>query len=169
MLFAACESALTEPLKSGDRQVLPDYETLSCTLDTEPPELVMLLDLHNQSRNDGARCGVKRKPTVPSLQWNCELTLAARKHADDMHVNDFLGHQGSGGSSIGDRATAAGYVWREISENVAQGYQDHALVFEGWISSRAHCSNIMSRRYQQFGAAKTGNSWVVMLGRERDF
>lgn len=141
----------------------------TCSIEKVPNDLLELLSLHNQSRAKGGRCGAARKPPASSLQWSCELALASKIHAKDMETNDFLSHLGSDNSTIGLRATRAGYRWREVSENVAQGYQSSISAFDGWVNSQAHCINIMSDAYQEFGAARVGEYWVVMLGRRKDF
>ena len=128
-------------------------------------ELQALMLLHNQSRRDGLRCGLGRTRSAPPLRWNCELALAAQDHAQDMAANDFLAHRGSNNAALGARATSAGYRWRNISENIAQGHQTAELVYRSWTDSSAHCENIIDQRYNEFGAAKVGLHWVVILGR----
>jgi uncharacterized protein YkwD len=54
----------------------------------------------------------------PALTRVNELDQAALAHATDMAKNNFLGTQGSDGSSIGDRLTRAGYAWQSAGEIV---------------------------------------------------
>jgi hypothetical protein len=54
----------------------------------------------------------------PPLAINVKLTDAARGHSRDMFKKEFQGHTGSDGSSIGERASRAGYSWKSIAENV---------------------------------------------------
>lgn len=49
------------------------------------------------------------------------LRSAAFGHAEDMAVNDFFDHTGSGNTTVGTRATAAGYQWTTVGENIAAG------------------------------------------------
>lgn len=57
-------------------------------------------------------------PVRPPLAIHAKLTDAARGHSRDMLNKKFQGHTGSDGSSIGQRATRAGYSWKSIAENV---------------------------------------------------
>ncbi|NBD37289.1 MAG: hypothetical protein GVY10_01815 [Verrucomicrobia bacterium] len=64
--------------------------------------------------------------TVPPLAINSQLTQMARLHSEDMLANVFQGHVSSGnppapfspGDTIGERATAVGYPWTRLRENV---------------------------------------------------
>ena len=73
-------------------------------------------------------------------------------------------HQGSNGSTVGQRATNADYLWRNIAENIAKGLDQAEQVYPLWVESRAHGNNIMSNKYTEMGAAKLGNYWVVVFG-----
>ncbi|TAG27597.1 MAG: hypothetical protein EAZ36_06650, partial [Verrucomicrobia bacterium] len=57
-------------------------------------------------------------PVRPPLAMNARLTNAARGHSNDMFTQAFQGHTGSGGSTLGTRATAAGYNFASLGENV---------------------------------------------------
>ena len=119
----------------------------------------------NALRRQGCRCGSRQMPPVPPLSWNNQLAQAARRHANDMHNNDFFDHRGSDGSSMSGRVSAAGYAWRSVAENIAWGYPDVSSVVQGWKDSAGHCENMMSGDYAEMGAAKAGVYWVQDLGR----
>lgn len=57
-------------------------------------------------------------PPAPPVSFHPALVAAARRHARDMFDHDFQGHTGTDGSSVGTRASDAGYPWRFIAENV---------------------------------------------------
>lgn len=57
-------------------------------------------------------------PAVPPLAVNPKLSAGALVHAADMFNQAFQGHEGSDGSSAGDRITRQGYKWARWSENV---------------------------------------------------
>jgi hypothetical protein len=57
-------------------------------------------------------------PPAPPLSINAKLIAAARGHTVDMFTNTYQGHDGTDGSSTGQRVTAAGYVWQSVRENV---------------------------------------------------
>ena len=119
----------------------------------------------NQLRQSGCKCGRKRMPPVPALQWDSKLELAALKHAKDMNQKNFFDHKGSDGSDAGQRASHAGYKWRNIGENIAKGPTSVTEVVQGWKESPGHCLNIMSADFTELGAVQYGDLWVQIFGR----
>ena len=58
------------------------------------------------------------------------LDAAAKAHANDMAANNFFGHTGSNGSTVGKRAKKAGYKWCAVPKNVGKGYASQASAIE---------------------------------------
>ncbi|WNG29283.1 CAP domain-containing protein [Cystobacter fuscus] len=110
-----------------------------------------VLKLVNQKRAAGATCGGVAKPAVPAVTFDERLRCASRVHSQDMGTNNFMGHDGSNGSTPWQRMTNAGYVWRAASENVAAGYATPAAVVDGWMKSTGHCNNIMGSNVKNLG------------------
>ena len=65
---------------------------------------------------------------VPPLAMNAQLLAAARLHSGDMFTNQFQEHVGSDGRTLGQRASAQGYNWSFVAENI-YSYADS--VFHG--------------------------------------
>jgi uncharacterized protein YkwD len=172
LLAATALAQSDELMLSGDRiraQYIESVNELSInpeggSLSSIGPDLKNLFDLHNKSRESGARCGSTKMSSVSNLQWSRELASAAQQHVVDMENNGFMTHNGSNGSAVGQRATNADYIWRSIAENIAQGLDQAEQVYLLWVESRAHCNNIMSDKHTEMGAAKRGNYWVVVFG-----
>ncbi len=105
---------------------------------------------------------------LPSLELSSHLFEAAQNHACHMSATGRMSHTGAGGSGVGDRATAAGYRWRFIAENVAEGYPDARAVFEGWRTSPGHRDNMLAPQARDLGlgvAAGGGRLyWAMVLG-----
>lgn len=105
-----------------------------------------------------------------NVTFDARLATAAQGHSDDMLANGFLGHVGSNGSTAAQRATAAGYNWTWIAENVAQGQQSENEVMTSWTNSPLHHANNISPNAKDFGLAKAGSGqntyWTLMLGSE---
>lgn len=139
----------------------------------DPAELNRrVLELINEAREEGRRCGRKRYAATAPLQSNALLADAAQVHAQDMAENNFLGHEGSTGSLPGERATAAGYAWSTIGENVAAGQTSAEEVVDTWLASSRHCENLMSPDYSETGIAHAvdrgsdkGTYWAQVFGR----
>jgi uncharacterized protein YkwD len=108
----------------------------------------------NARRRAGASCGTHGNfPAAADLTWNANLTQAAAAHSDDMVANNFFSHTGSNGSTLGDRATAAGYAWSSLGENIAAGQASVAEVVDGWMKSDGHCANLMNANFRDIGVA----------------
>lgn len=112
------------------------------------------------------------------LTLNAKLDQAADKHSKDMAEKDFFSHTGKNGSSIGDRASAAGYQWSRLGENIAAGQRTPESVVQGWMNSSGHRANILNPNYAHMGlgykslSPDTGNVnygryWTQMFGASR--
>jgi uncharacterized protein YkwD len=117
-----------------------------------------MLDQVNLARSSNRACGDDNMPAVAALSWNCLLQNAAQRHSEDMEKNNFFSHSGSDGLSVGDRATASGYAWRSVGENIAAGQASITQVMTGWLNSPGHCRNIMAASFTEFGSAVVTSS-----------
>jgi uncharacterized protein YkwD len=112
-----------------------------------------VLDLVNAARAQARRCGRDRLEPAPPLVAAPALTAAASLHSLDMAARGSLGHDGSDGSSVGERITRAGYEWQAAGENVAAGQRDAETVVAGWLESPGHCATLMDARFTETGIA----------------
>ncbi len=112
--------------------------------------------------------GVRTVLGVSPVTYNAQLEAAAQAHSDDMLANDYFSHDGLDGSTIGSRATAAGYNWKAIGENIAQGQDNENLAMNAWISSPGHQRNNVHPDFNEFGLGRAGSGsatrWTLMLG-----
>ncbi len=70
---------------------------------------------------------------VAPLAASPALTKAARRHVADMATNNFIDHIGSDGSTLGTRATDAGYpALASVGENLAADFETANSVIFGW-------------------------------------
>ena len=108
-----------------------------------------------------------------ALLWNDALTQAAEVHSQDMKVNNFFSHTGSGGSTLTQRINATGYAWSAIAENIAAGQTTMNQAIDSWLASDGHCANIMNPNLVDMGlvcVAGTSSNiyttyWTMDLGR----
>ena len=113
-----------------------------------------ILKLVNDARLSGRRCGGQNYPAAAPLVLNSLLTQAALTHSQDMAKHGEFDHRGHDGSSPADRIERAGYGGhRTVGENIAAGAMSPADVTQGWLSSPAHCQNIMDSRFSEIGIA----------------
>lgn len=126
----------------------------------------LLLTLVNAQRSQGCQCGGTYYPAVPPLTWSDKLATVAQKHSNEMAQRNQLTHSSKNGDDPGKRLSKAGYHWRAYAENVAMGYSDERAVIQGWLSSPAHCANIMNPHVKEMGVAHKGKYWTQVFGSE---
>lgn len=119
-----------------------------------------VVDLVNEARRRGRRCGSERFAAAPPLHASRDLDEAAAAHARDMARRKFFEHRGSDGSEPRDRVRRAGYRSRLTGENIALGPESAEEVVAGWLDSPGHCANIMEPRFRDIGVG-------LALGRKR--
>ena len=96
------------------------------------------------------------------LRRNAKADAAAAAHARDMARHGFFGHKGSNGSSVGGRLKVAGCRFTGAAENIAKGQRSDAEVVAAWAASPGHRRNMLAA-YDQYGAARIGDIWVLVL------
>lgn len=89
------------------------------------------------------------------LTLNAQLTAAARKHSQDMALNDFIGHQSSDGLSTDQRFNRDGYKYAFAGENIGWGYSTPEEVADAWFNETppndGHRQNILNPNYKEIG------------------
>ncbi|KAI9229582.1 MAG: CAP domain-containing protein [Piptocephalis tieghemiana] len=85
------------------------------------------------------------------LRYDAKLSNAAFGHSQDQARMNKMTHDGSDGSSPGDRMKAAGFSWTACAENVAYGYPSDAACMVAWMKSQGHKENILNTKYDSFG------------------
>jgi hypothetical protein len=106
------------------------------------------------------------------LSYNQELTVAARRHSQDMADQNYFSHTSQDGREFYERIADAGYNYQSCGENIAAGYATPAAVVDGWMNSDGHRANILDPDYCDIGvgyAAVDGNQyyhyWTQDFGR----
>ena len=102
-------------------------------------------------------------PAKGPLAFNAQLIQAARLHSEDMRTNQFQGHTGSNGSSMGQRINQAGYTgWSGAGENVfsyaKSVWHAHAGFNIDWggdnqvtLGHRENIMNYQGTQYREIG------------------
>ncbi len=158
-----CKSLLDSRYEAvGSRRTGNDWQVILAQPEIPPP-LVKTPDLTefgqtiltavNAARAAGTTCGTEKYPPVPPLKWNDALAKASRAHSLDMATQRYFSHQGKDGRMVAARASAAGYRWRKVGENIAVGQNTAEEVVEGWLKSPGHCTNIMAPEFVDMGVA----------------
>lgn len=122
-----------------------------------------LLQLVNEVRQRGCRCGDTYYYPVAAVTWNSQLEAAAYTHSSDMYQHQYFSHRAPDGSRGGSRIEQAGYNWTAYGENIGTGYTTEREVVDAWIKSPSHCKNLMNKAYKEMGVARVGNFWTQEL------
>jgi uncharacterized protein YkwD len=118
-----------------------------------PTQATRVLQLVNQVRAAGTRCGEKSFGPAMPLQLSATLDEVAAAHASDMARHDYFEHVDLEGHNPADRLRATGYRERLVGENIAYGPTSADEVVAGWLHSPGHCENIMDPRFVEMGLA----------------
>lgn len=113
-----------------------------------------MLALLNNLRAKGHTCpnGDVFEPNPVPLKWDCALWRASRAHVEDMTANNFFSHEGSDGSSPGDRARRFDTTFS--NENIAAGKEEAEEAFQQWVDSQSgHCRGMMNPEHKSMAAA----------------
>jgi len=81
------------------------------------------------------------------------LNRASQLHAEDMARVEEASHDGSDGSTSGDRIQRQGYYFSLSGENVASGQRSWEAVFDAWKKSPGHNANLLQTDVTEFGIA----------------
>ncbi|HEX4965226.1 MAG TPA: CAP domain-containing protein [Thermoanaerobaculia bacterium] len=117
----------------------------------------------------------RKRAGAPPLAANSKLDEAAQLHAEDMLARAYFDHESPAGKTVRERAKTAGYEWRAIGENIAEGQTSMAQVMDTWMHSSGHRRNILSRDFKEMGTGlalgKSGGEytakWVQDFGTRR--
>lgn len=110
-----------------------------------------VIELTNAYRRENRLSEVKASP---------QLARTARLYAAYLAKTDTFSHTADN-RDVGERASASGYQWCSIAENLAmnldsRGFETRALAklnVEGWINSPGHRENLLGAHYTEIGVA----------------
>jgi hypothetical protein len=99
---------------------------------------------------------------LPLVRESAQLARAAQGHADDMVARQFFQHVTPGGSTLGDRVHATGYIdgrrdW-ELGEAIAWAQQPldtPVSLMHAWLGSPEHRAIVLDPRFREVGIGVT--------------
>jgi len=126
-----------------------------------------LRDLERVRAEMLARVNDARKKTgVAPLRSNARLDQAAQRHAEDMLDRSYFAHESPEKKTVRERAHEAGYDWRAIGENLAEGQFSVDEVMDTWLRSPGHRRNILDPDFKELGVGlalgRSGESYRVV-------
>lgn len=146
------------------------------------------VDAINAVRTSDQMCGTQHFAAAAPLQGSDKLYEAAYEHSKDMAASNMLEHFGSGrvtditGQQLGkqstmiDRVNRQHYRWSKVGENIGAGTSitTGKQIVAKWMTSYAHCINIMDPDFTEVGMARVENNqstyiyyWTQLFGKSR--
>jgi uncharacterized protein YkwD len=121
-------------------------------------EIQAMISRHNATRSSAG---------VGQLTPNVLLNEIAQDQADYMASVNNLKHEDSAGHHVDGRATAIGYGWSTIGENI--GFDtDPANLYAGWLASQGHHDNIVDPDFEELGVGVVQDGiyfyWCIVFG-----
>lgn len=107
--------------------------------------------------------GLRRAEGVSPVLPNAQLQRAAQAHANDMQQRNYFSHRSPEGVRSAARVSSSGYRACAMGENIAKGQKNPTAAFESWIVSPGHRRTIVGSRYTNYGFAKAGDYWVLVM------
>lgn len=127
----------------------------------------LLLDLVNDIRVKGCKCGSSYYPPVGKVVWNAVLEEVSLGHSKDMASKGYFSHKAQDGSMTQQRLERVNYNWQSYGENIYRtgGYSaTEEDVIKAWKESPGHCANLMGRYFKEMGIAKYNDYWTQVFG-----
>ena len=117
----------------------------------------------------------RQQEGLEPLSPAASLMEAAQRQARGMAESGQLSHTGPDGSTMAERAQAAGYTgWTALGEVVAAGLTSPEAAVAQWLASPEHRVRLLDPAYRELGAGYYylsdtiyGDWWVVDLGARR--
>jgi len=125
----------------------------------------------NALRTQPRQCGAVKMPPAQALRWDPRLAASALSYAGELSQRNELSHTSALGLTLRKRFHLQGYPLMRAGENLAGGQETLEEVMLAWISSAAHCDNIMEPMFVDVGMAcvvgpgQYERYWVLHLGR----
>lgn len=142
-------------------------EKLESEVKNTPINKTLLLELVNNIRASGCKCGNTYYPPVGKLVWNSVLEEASLNHSKDMARKNYFSHKAKDGSMTPQRLERVGYEWQSYGENIYRtgGYSaNEQEVIKAWKDSPGHCTNLMGKHFKEMGIAEFDNYWTQVFG-----
>jgi uncharacterized protein YkwD len=126
-----------------------------------PPNITTSPDLAAWASQIVALTNQQRKANgLPDLKVSDKLTQMAQIQADQMAGLNTMSHDlpNARYPDLQSRASAVGYKFNWLGENIAFNYPDPQGVMNGWMLSTGHRANILNASYTEIGVAVALNA-----------
>lgn len=131
--------------------VYPTRPTTNVQVEVDRAMEQQILDLTNIYRE---------RHGIPVLQEDRRLSEVARKHSEDMALENLQSEESSTIASLADRLKEVGIDHRKAGENIASNYVDAIEAVHGWLNSSAHRSVLLDKDFTHMGSGVFGKYYT---------
>ena len=113
---------------------------------------------------------LRRQHNLPPLKLNAQLCDAAQAYAETLAQTGVIAHADAHGRRADYRASAAGYFYHRLGENLAAGQPTWERALHAWLNSPDHRANLLTPDYRELGvgfaagATRYRTVWAQLLG-----
>ena len=93
----------------------------------------------------------RKKHGVNGVFSDYYLSEVARKHSEDMAMENYFSHESPVTGNFADRLKEAGIEHRKAGENIASNYVDAIEAVHGWLNSTAHRDVLLDKDFTHLG------------------
>jgi uncharacterized protein YkwD len=127
-----------------------------------PTVLLSLQPVNLQSEKEAILLATNQqraRKRLSVLKPDPKLMQAAQQYAEMMALQDQMSHN-LNGLSLPDKAQKVGYLYRQISENIALNSRldGRSVVIDQWMESKGHRKNLMTKDITDIGIGVAGPS-----------
>ena len=95
-----------------------------------------------------------------------DLAVVARKHSEDMALENYFSHESPVTGNLADRLKEAEIEHRKARENIAFNYVDAIEAVHGWLNSPAHRDVLLEKEVTHLGTGAYGKYYTQVMIRE---
>ncbi|MBO0601049.1 hypothetical protein I2483_05200 [Sporosarcina sp. E16_3] len=108
----------------------------------------------------------RKNHELNELLSDYDLAVVARKHSEDMALENYFSHESPVTGNLADRLKEAGIEHRKARENIAFNYVDAIEAVHGWLNSPAHREVLLQKDVTHLGTGAYGKYYTQVMIRE---
>lgn len=102
----------------------------------------------------------RSRHSINTLAEDTEIGSVARKHSEDMAMQNYFSHDSPEYGSLENRLKEAEIYYDSAGENIASNYYDSAEVVHGWLNSPDHREVLLRKDFTHLGVGTFGRFYT---------
>ncbi len=100
------------------------------------------------------------KHSVDTVVEDEDLHMVARKHSEDMAMENYFSHESPDFGDLENRLEESQIVYESAAENIGSNYYDSAEVVHGWLNSMDHRKVLLKTDFTHLGVGTFGKYYT---------